>query len=60
VTAFQTLLKSNGLVGFMADATASIHVTTLIPQTQLLLAGKTSPTPFASKVQSDYQRDLGR
>jgi raffinose/stachyose/melibiose transport system substrate-binding protein len=60
VTAFQTLLKSNGLVGFMADATASIHVTTLIPQTQLLLAGKTSPTAFASKVQSDYQRDLGR
>jgi raffinose/stachyose/melibiose transport system substrate-binding protein len=60
VAAFQSLLKSNGLVGFMADATASIQATTLIPQTQLLIAGKTSPTAFAGKVQSDYQRDLGR
>jgi raffinose/stachyose/melibiose transport system substrate-binding protein len=60
VTSFQTLLRSNGLVGFMADATASIHVSTLIPQTQLLLAGKTSPTAFAAKVQADYERDLGR
>jgi raffinose/stachyose/melibiose transport system substrate-binding protein len=60
VQAFQALLKSDGLVGFMADATASIHVNTLIPQVQLLLGGKTSPTAFASKVQTDYQRDLGR
>jgi raffinose/stachyose/melibiose transport system substrate-binding protein len=60
VSAFQTLLKSNGLVGFMADATASIHVNSLVPQTQLLLAGKTSPEAYAAKVQSDYERDLGR
>ncbi|GAB2656635.1 ABC transporter substrate-binding protein [Kribbella swartbergensis] len=60
VSAFQELLKSNGLVGFMADATASIHVNSLIPQTQLLLAGKTTPEVFAAKVQSDYERDLGR
>ncbi|MEU0563157.1 extracellular solute-binding protein [Dactylosporangium sp. NPDC006015] len=60
VSAFQELLKSNGLVGFMADATASIHVNSLIPQTQLLLAGKTTPEAFAAKVQSDYERDLGR
>lgn len=60
VSAFQELLKSNGLVGFMADATASIHVNTLIPQTQLLLAGKTTPAAYAAKVQSDYERDLGR
>lgn len=60
ISAFQELLKSNGLVGFMADATASIHVNSLIPQTQLLLAGKTTPEAFATKVQSDYQRDLGR
>lgn len=59
VTAFQTLLKSNALVGFMADATASINVNTLIPQTQLLLAGKTSPAAFAAKIQTDYERDLG-
>jgi len=60
VGAFQELLKGNGLVGFMADATASIHVNSLIPQTQLLLAGKTTPEAFAAKVQSDYERDLGR
>jgi raffinose/stachyose/melibiose transport system substrate-binding protein len=60
VSAFPELLKSNGLVGFMADATASIHVNSLIPQTQLLLAGKTTPEAYAAKVQSDYERDLGR
>jgi raffinose/stachyose/melibiose transport system substrate-binding protein len=60
VSAFQELLKSNGLVGFMADATASIHVNSLIPQTQLLLAGKTTPEAYAAKVQADYERDLGQ
>ena len=48
------------MVGFMADATASIHVNSLIPQTQLLLAGKTTPEAYAAKVQSDYERDVGR
>lgn len=60
VAAFQQLLKSNGLVDFMANATASIEVNTLLPQTQLLLASKTSPTAFASKIQADYESDLGR
>ena len=58
VAAFQQLLKSNGLVDFMANATASIQVNTLLPQTQLLLAGKTTPAAFAAKVQSDYQAAL--
>lgn len=60
VGAFQELLNSNGLVGFMADATASIHVNSLVPQTQLLVAGKTTPEAYAAKVQSDYERDLGQ
>jgi len=60
VAAFQQLLTGNGLVDFMANATASIEVNTLLPQTQLLLASKTSPTAFASKIQADYQSDLGR
>lgn len=60
VTAFQALLTSNGLVDFMANATASIHENTLIPQTQLLLASRTSPTAFAAKIQADYESDLGR
>lgn len=59
VAAFEQLLTSNGLVDFMANATASIEVNTLLPQTQLLIAGKTSPAAFASKVQSDYRGDLG-
>jgi raffinose/stachyose/melibiose transport system substrate-binding protein len=60
VDAFQQLLKSDGLVDFMANATASIEVNTLLPQTQLLLAGKTSPAAFATKIQSDYESDLGK
>ncbi len=60
VAAFQELLKSDGLVDFMANATASIEVNTLLPQTQLLLAGKTSPTAFATKIQTDYESDLGK
>jgi raffinose/stachyose/melibiose transport system substrate-binding protein len=60
VAAFQQLLKSDGLVDFMANATASIEVNTLLPQTQLLLAGKASPTAFATKIQADYESDLGK
>ncbi|WAH37057.1 ABC transporter substrate-binding protein [Alicyclobacillus dauci] len=59
VTAFNQLLKSNGLVGFMANATPSMSVSTLFPETQLLIAGKTTTEDFASKLQSDYQSDLG-
>jgi raffinose/stachyose/melibiose transport system substrate-binding protein len=44
----------------MADATASINVNTLVPQTQLLLAGRTSPSAYAAKIQADYESDLGR
>ncbi|HEY2795277.1 MAG TPA: ABC transporter substrate-binding protein, partial [Micromonosporaceae bacterium] len=58
VTAFQQLLKSDGLVDFMANATASIEVNTLLPQTQLLMSGKTTPAAYASKIQSDYHSDL--
>ena len=60
VTAFQQLLKSDGLVDFMANATASIAVNTLQPQTQLLLAGKTTPAAYAAKLQSDYESSLGQ
>ena len=58
ITAFQQLLKSDGLVDFMANATASIQVNTLLPQTQLLLAGKVTPAAFAAKLQADYTSDL--
>lgn len=59
VAAFRQLLSSDGLVDFMANATASIEVDTLLPETQLLLAGKISPAAYAAKIQSDYKNDLG-
>jgi raffinose/stachyose/melibiose transport system substrate-binding protein len=58
VSSFQQLVKSNGLADFLANATASIQVNTLLPQSQLLMAGKTSPSAFATKVQSDYASAL--
>jgi raffinose/stachyose/melibiose transport system substrate-binding protein len=59
VSSFQQLVKSNGLADFLANATASIQVNTLLPQSQLLMAGKTSPAAFATKLQSDYASSLG-
>lgn len=58
VSSFQQLVKSNGLADFLANATASIQVNTLLPQSQLLMAGKTSPPAFATKLQSDYASAL--
>lgn len=57
VDSFQTLLESDGLVDFMSNSTASMHANTLIPQTQLLVAGKTSPSKFSAAVQDDYASD---
>lgn len=58
VNAFDTLLRSDGLVDFMANATASIQANTLVPQTQLLLDRRTTPAAFATKLQSDYAAGL--
>ncbi|MEV0890955.1 ABC transporter substrate-binding protein [Promicromonospora sp. NPDC050262] len=55
VESFQLLLESDGLVDFMSNSTASMHANTLIPQTQLLVAGKTSPAEFSAAVQKDYE-----
>lgn len=55
VESFQMLLESDGLVDFMSNSTASMHANTLIPQTQLLVAGKTSPAEFSAAVQKDYE-----
>jgi raffinose/stachyose/melibiose transport system substrate-binding protein len=60
VTAFRGLLKSNGLSDFMANATASINVNALVPQTQLLVAGKTTPQGFATAVQTAYTQELAQ
>ena len=55
VESFQKLLESDGLVDFMSNSTASMHANTLIPQTQLLVAGKTSPAEFSAAIQGDYE-----
>jgi raffinose/stachyose/melibiose transport system substrate-binding protein len=57
VESFQALLESDGLVDFMSNSTASMHANTLIPQTQLLVGGKTSPSEFSAAIQDDYEND---
>jgi len=57
VESFQALLESDGLVDFMSNSTASMHANTLVPQTQLLVAGKTSPSEFSTAIQDDYEND---
>ncbi len=59
-TQFAKASGSDGLVEFMPNATASMSVSTLIPQTQLLVSGKVTPAAFAAKVQSDYTSSLGK
>ncbi|HEX4400824.1 MAG TPA: extracellular solute-binding protein [Galbitalea sp.] len=60
VSAFRGLLKSDGLADFMANATASINANAIIPQTQLLVAGQTTPQNLAKTLQSDYTQELAQ
>jgi raffinose/stachyose/melibiose transport system substrate-binding protein len=60
VSSFQSLLKSNGLVDFMANATASINVNAIVPQTQQLIAGQTTPAAYATALQTEYARELSQ
>jgi ABC-type glycerol-3-phosphate transport system substrate-binding protein len=59
VASFQQLLESDGLADFMANASASINVNGIIPQTQLLVAGQTTPDDYATALQDEYLRELG-
>jgi raffinose/stachyose/melibiose transport system substrate-binding protein len=58
VSFFATATTKNELTEFMVNATSSISASTLVPDTELLVGGKTTPTSFASTVQSDYQSQL--
>lgn len=60
VVSFSSLLKSDGLVDFMANATASINVNAIVPQTQLLVAAQTTPQDFAKAVQTEYAQELAQ
>ncbi|PZS35204.1 MAG: sugar ABC transporter substrate-binding protein [Pseudonocardiales bacterium] len=60
LTAFGKIGADDGVVPFIANATPGIYTNTLIPQCQLLVAGKISPQALVSKLQSDYASELGR
>ena len=59
VAAFQQLVASDGLVDFMANATASIQVSTIVPSLQSLLAGRITPEDLARQLEDGYERELG-
>jgi ABC-type glycerol-3-phosphate transport system substrate-binding protein len=58
VSFFAAATAKNELTEFMVNATSSISASTLVPDTELLVGGKITPTSFASTVQSDYQSQL--
>lgn len=58
--AFNTVAKENGSLDFIANATAGIYATSLIPNTQLLLEGRLTAKQFAKALQADYDSELGR
>lgn len=60
VASFKELLKDDGLVDFMANATASINVNAIVPQTQLLVSGKTTPEDYAKALQAEYSRQVSK
>ncbi len=60
LVAFQKLNADNGITPYIGNATATMYTDTIIPQFQLLAAGKVSPANFVKKLQSDYEAQLGR
>ncbi len=58
LTAFQQLNTDDGIAPYIGNATASIYTDTIIPQFQLLVAGKVSPADFVKRLQSDYTSQL--
>jgi raffinose/stachyose/melibiose transport system substrate-binding protein len=57
VSAFTQASKNNELVEYMANATSAIYDASIVPETQLLLASKTTPQAFASALQTAYQTE---
>jgi raffinose/stachyose/melibiose transport system substrate-binding protein len=58
IQVFAAASAKNELTEFMVNATNSISAQTLVPETELLVAGKTTPAAFAATVQSDYVSQL--
>lgn len=53
------LSRDNGYIDFMANATAGIYANAIIPQSQLLVAGKITGKEFVTAVQESYAKELG-
>jgi multiple sugar transport system substrate-binding protein/raffinose/stachyose/melibiose transport system substrate-binding protein len=58
--AFATVSGDNGQVPFVQNATAGISNQAWTPESQLLLAGKSTPEQFVANVQSKYEDELKR
>ena len=52
---FQRLSADDGLVDFLANATAGMATSALIPQGQLLAGGRITPEQFVSALQGEYE-----
>ena len=52
---FAQVNDGGGIVDFLANATASMASSTLVPQSQLLLGGRATPEEFVAALQADYE-----
>ena len=52
---FARVNDDGGIVDFLGNATASMTSSTLVPQSQLLLDGRTTPEEFVAALQADYE-----
>jgi ABC-type glycerol-3-phosphate transport system substrate-binding protein len=57
---FAQLSRDNGVVGVLVAATPGMFASTMTPQIQLLVGGRTTPEKFAASLQKGYEEDLGR
>ncbi len=57
--AFEQLSADNGIVGFLANASAGFSERTLTPQLDMLLAGRTTPSDFIGTLQADREETAG-
>ncbi|WP_162606120.1 ABC transporter substrate-binding protein [Jiangella aurantiaca] len=58
--AFEAISAYDGAVPVLSDATPGMFVSTLGPELQLLLAGRSTPEQFIARIQAGYEEDLGR
>lgn len=54
VAAFEVVTADDGIVDFLANATAGMASGTLEPQGDLLVAGQVTPQEYVAKLQADY------